>query len=197
MKLIGKIILGLLVLLVIIAAGMRMYAKRQRDTEQAYHAGLRKTLVVSSSSFPPGGDLPINCTCKGKEVSPALSWESTTTDAEAYAVLVTDPDVPSPDFPLYNLSHWVLYNLPASARSLPEGVTTEQLRMLGGKIGKNGTGNLAYIGPCPPIGRHAYIFRVYALDQPITLADAPDKRTVLDAMQGHILEYGELIGYFQ
>lgn len=141
--------------------------------------------------------MPINCTCKGKEASPALSWEGSTTDAEAYAVLMTDPDVPSPDFPLYNLSHWVLYNLPASVGSLPEGVTTEQLRMLGGKAGKNGTGSLAYIGPCPPIGRHAYIFRVYALDQPIALDDAPDKQTVMDAMQGHVLEYGEIIGYFQ
>ncbi len=197
MKLTGKISLGLLLLIAIVAVGMRINAKRQRDNEQTYHAGLKKTLTVSSSSFPPGGDMPINCTCKGKEASPALSWESSTTDAEAYAVLMTDPDVSSPNFPLYNLSHWVLYNLPASVRSLPEGVTTEQLRMLGGKTGRNGTGSLAYIGPCPPIGRHAYIFRVYALDQPITLADAPDKQTVMEAMQGHILEYGELIGYFQ
>jgi len=197
MKLTGKISLGLLLLIAIVAVGMRINAKRQRDNEQTYHAGFKKTLTVSSSSFPPGGDMPINCTCKGKEASPALSWESSTTDAEAYAVLMTDPDVSSPNFPLYNLSHWVLYNLPASVRSLPEGVTTEQLRMLGGKTGRNGTGSLAYIGPCPPIGRHAYIFRVYALDQPITLADAPDKQTVMEAMQGHILEYGELIGYFQ
>jgi len=197
MKLTGKISLGLLLLIAIVAVGMRINAKRQRDNEQTYHAGLKKTLTVSSSSFPPGGDMPINCTCKGKEASPALSWEGSTTDAEVYAVLMTDPDVPSPNFPLYNLSHWVLYNLPASVRSLPEGVTTEQLRMLGGKTGRNGTGSLAYIGPCPPIGRHAYIFRVYALDQPITLADAPDKQTVMEAMQGHILEYGELTGYFQ
>ncbi|MBC7568454.1 MAG: YbhB/YbcL family Raf kinase inhibitor-like protein [Spirosoma sp.] len=197
MKLTGKILLGLLLLIGVVAIGMRINAKRQHDHEQAYHAGLKKTLAVSSSSFPPEGDMPINCTCKGKEASPALSWEGSTTDAEAYAVLMTDPDVPSPDFPLYNLSHWVLYNLPASVGSLPEGVTTEQLRMLGGKAGKNGTGSLAYIGPCPPIGRHAYIFRVYALDQPIALDDAPDKQTVMDAMQGHILEYGEIIGYFQ
>lgn len=197
MKLTGKILIGLLLLMAVVVVGMHINAKRQRDNEQAYHAALKKTLTVSSRSFPPGGDMPIKCTCKGEEASPALSWESTTTDAEAYAVLATDPDVPSPVFPLYNLSHWVLYNLPATAQSLPEGVTTEQLRMLGGKIGKNGTGSLAYIGPCPPIGRHIYIFRVYALDQPIALADAPDKQTVLDAMQGHILEYGEITGYFQ
>ena len=133
MKLVGKIFLGLLVLVVVVAVGMRIHAKRQRDHEQAYHAELRKSLMVSSSSFPPGGDMPINCTCKGNEASPALGWEGTTTDAEAYAILVTDPDVPSPDFPLYNLSHWVLYNLPATVQSLPEGVTMEQLRMLGGK----------------------------------------------------------------
>ncbi len=197
MKLTGKILLGLLLLIAVVAIGMRINAKRQRDNEQAYHAGLKKTLTVSSSSFPPGGDMPIDCTCKGKEASPALSWEGSTTDEEAYAVLVVDPDVPSPNFPLYNLSHWVLYNLPASVKSLPKGVTTEQLRMLGGKVGKNGTGSLAYIGPCPPVGRHAYIFRVYALDQPIALTDAPDRQTVMEAMQGHILEYGEIVGYFQ
>jgi len=197
MKLIGKILLGLLVLLIFVAIGMRINAKRQRDSEQTYHTGLKKTLTVLSSSFPPGGDMPINCSCKGKEVSPALSWEGHTANAEAYAVLMTDPDVPAPNFPIYNLSHWVLYNLPASVQSLPEGVTPEQMRMLGGKTGKNGTGSLAYIGPCPPIGRHVYILRVYALDQPITLADAADKQAVLAAMKGHILEFGELTGYFQ
>lgn len=197
MHLVTRILLGLLLIVGLLAVGMRFYAKQQRDAEEQYHASLRKTLMVTSGSFPPGGDMPTNCTCKGREASPALSWEGGSLGTESYVVLMTDYDVPTPAFSVYNLSHWVLYNLPGSVRSLPEGVTNEQIRMLGGKVGKNGMGNLAYIGPCPPVGRHAYVFRVYALDQPIAFDEAPDKQAVLDAMQGHVLNYGELTGYFQ
>lgn len=197
MGLLLKILLGLILFFAVVATGMYVYSKQQRTEEATYHSTLKKTLTVTSSSFPPGGDMPTDCTCKGREESPALSWEGASDHTEAYVVLTTDYDVPAPSFPLYNLSHWVLYNLPSSVRSLPEGVTTEQMRMLGGKFGKNGTGNLAYVGPCPPLGRHAYIFRVYALDQPLTFAEAPDKQAILDSMQGHVLNYGELTGYFQ
>lgn len=197
MRLISQILLGLFVVLVSVAITMHWLARRGRENELAQLSTLRKTLTLSSSSFPPNGDLPVSCSCKGKELSPALLWENPDSGVQSYVVLVTDYDVPTPDYPLYNLSHWVVYNLPPSVRSLPEGVMPEQLRMLGGRVGKNGTGGMKFIGPCPPIGRHAYVFRVYALDQVLSFTDLPGKQDVLEAMDGHVLGYGELTGYFQ
>lgn len=197
MRLLSRVLLGLVIGLVLVAAGMYASAKRGRDAELDYLSALKKTLVLSSRSFPPNGDMPVSCSCKGGEVSPALQWENSSPDVESYVVLATDYDVPTPAFRLYNLSHWVVYNLPATVLSLPEGVTAEQIRSLNGKVGKNGTGDVKYVGPCPPVGRHAYVFRVYALDQMLSLTDLPGKQDVLDVMKGHILGYGELTGYFQ
>jgi Raf kinase inhibitor-like YbhB/YbcL family protein len=197
MRLLFKILIGLLAAFVLLAAGMYIRAETGREAEQSSLSTLRKTVEVSSSSFPPNGDMPVSCSCKGKELSPALSWKNPDPAVESYVILTTDYDVPTPAFPLYNLSHWVVYNLPASVLSLPEGVTAEQLHMLGGKIGKNGTGDARYIGPCPPVGRHGYVFRVYALDQVLSFTKLPVQQEVLDAMKGHVLGYGELTGYFQ
>ncbi len=197
MRLFTRILAGLSIGLALLIIGMHLVAKSGRETEGIYLSSLRRNLTLSSKSFPPNGDMPVSCTCKGKEASPALTWENAGLAAESYVVLTTDYDVPTPAFPLYNLSHWVVYNLPASVRSLPEGVTAEQLRLLGGKIGKSGTGKTSYIGPCPPLGRHAYVLRVYALDKMLSFVDLPGKQAVLDAMKGHVLGYGELTGYFQ
>jgi Raf kinase inhibitor-like YbhB/YbcL family protein len=197
MRLLFKILIGLFAGLLLLAIGLHVAATSGRADEQAALSTLRKILTVSSSSFPPNGDMPVSCSCKGGDVSPALLWENPGPAVESYVVLATDYDVPIPAFSLYNLSHWVVYNLPASVRSLPEGVTAEQLRMLGGKVGKNGMGDARFIGPCPPLGRHGYVFRVYALDQMLPFTKLPGKQDVLDAMQGHILGYGELTGYFQ
>ena len=192
-----RILVGLVIGFVLVAVGLHVWAKGEREAEFADVSTLRKALILSSRSFPPNGDMPVSCSCKGNEVSPELLWENSTPNVKSYAVLLTDYDVPTPAFPLYNLSHWVIYNLPASVRSLPEGVTAEQMRMLAGKVGKNGTGDTAYIGPCPPVGRHAYVFRVYALDQMLSFTELPGKQAVLEAMKGHVLGYGELTGYFQ
>jgi Raf kinase inhibitor-like YbhB/YbcL family protein len=197
MRLLSRILIGLLIGGVLVAIGLHVSAKSGREAEQTYLSTLKKTLTLSSSSFPPSGDMPVNCSCRGREVSPALLWENADPGVEAYVVLATDYDVPTPSFPLFNLSHWVVYNVPASVRSLPEGVTPEQMRMLGGRIGKNGMGDAKYIGPCPPVGRHAYVFRVYALDQVLSFTDPPGKQDVLEAMKGHVMGYGELTGYFQ
>lgn len=197
MRLLGQILLGVGLLVVAVVVIMHFRARSERSHEEAVLAKRPKTLTLTSGSFPPGGDMPINCTCKGREVSPALRWENVPNRATSFVVLATDYDVPTPAFPVFNLTHWMVYNLPASVRSLPEAVTPEQMRMLGGKTGKNSTGSLKYIGPCPPIGRHAYVFRVFALDSTLSFRDLPDRSELMDAMNRHILSYGELTGYFQ
>ena len=197
MRLFIRILVGILICIGLLAAFMHNRSTNQRKDEESALATLKKTMTLASGSFPPNGDMPVNCSCKGKEVSPALTWEGGTPQTQSYVVLATDYDVPTPAFSVFNFPHWVLYNLPASVRSLPEGVSPEQMRMLGGKIGKNGTGDLTYVGPCPPVGRHSYVFRIYALDKMLTFPAAPDKQEILGAIQGHILSYGELTGYFQ
>ncbi|QJW88661.1 YbhB/YbcL family Raf kinase inhibitor-like protein [Spirosoma taeanense] len=197
MRLFLRILLGVVVIILLLGMVLHFRAKGQREGEEAQLSTLTKNITVSSRSFSAGGTMPVECTCKGREVSPGLTWEGNQAGTKAYVILTTDYDVPSPAFPVFNLIHWVIYNLPASVRSLPEAVSAEQVKLLGGKIGKNSAGDQKYIGPCPPFGRHAYVFRVYALDTPLSLADVPTKQDVLDAMQGHILGYGELKGYFQ
>lgn len=191
-------ILTFLVIGCLLAAGaFYILARNERTSEVYYLSALKKNLILSSSSFPPDGDMPVSCSCRGKQLTPALRWENPDSTVKSFVLITTDSDVPTPAFRLYNLSHWVVYNLPATLRSLPEGVTAEQLRMLGGKVGKNGTGRMGYIGPCPPLGRHAYVVRVYALDRMLSFTNLPGKQALLDGMKGHVLGYGELTGYFQ
>lgn len=192
-----RIVIGVSLVFGTLVIGLHVWAKNERGQEEKALGTRQKNVLLSSRSFPPNGDMPVDCSCNGRETSPALAWETSQSAVQSYAILATDYDVPSPSFSLLNLSHWVIYNLPASVRGLPEGVTTEQMRMLGGRTGKNSKGDLAFIGPCPPLGRHAYVFRIYALNQLLRFSDPPDKEMVLKAMKGHILGYGELTGYSQ
>ena len=197
MQLLRRISLGLGAALVLIAAVLYGYAKWQRNREAAHLSVLKRALIVTSGSFPPNGDLPVNCTCEGEDRSPALTWEGSPSATKSFVVVTTDYDAPAPALPLLTFTHWIVYNLPASVHSLPEGVTPEQMRLLGGKTGKNSGGELTYVGPCPPVGRHAYVFRVYALDNTLSFSGMPDRGELMDAMRGHILDYGELTGYYQ
>lgn len=197
MRTVWRIILGFVLLMVLVLVGMHFWAVSGQNKEEQKLVALNKYIQVSSRSFPPDGDMPVSCSCRGEERSPEISWDNVPITATSFVILTTDYDVPTPAFPIFNLSHWVVYNLPTGVRSLPDGVTPAQMTALGGKVGKNSLGNSAFIGPCPPLGRHAYVFRVYALDQMLTFPNVPDKQAVLDAMEGHILGYGELTGYFQ
>ena len=197
MHILVRVFIALLLVISVLAFTLHLWARHEREQEEQALSTLRKDVLLSSRSFPPNGDMPVDCSCNGRGISPALTWESSLTAVKSFVILATDYDVPSSAYPLLNLSHWVVYNLPASVRSLPEGVTAEQLQLLGGKVGKNSKRNTSYMGPCPPLGQHAYVFRVYALNQLLGFADLPDKAAILAAMQGHILGYGELTGYFQ
>ncbi|WP_020606367.1 YbhB/YbcL family Raf kinase inhibitor-like protein [Spirosoma spitsbergense] len=197
MRTVWRILLGFVLFVILVLVGMHFWAGSGRNQEEQKLVALNKYIHVSSRSFPPAGDMPISCSCKGEERSPEISWDNVPITATSFVILATDYDVPTPAFSIFNLSHWVVYNLPTAVRSLPDGVTPAQMNALGGKVGKNSLGNSTFIGPCPPLGRHAYVFRVYALDEMLSFPTVPDKQAVLNAMEGHILGYGELTGYFQ
>lgn len=197
LRMVWRILTGFLIVLILLLLVLHIRARGHRREEELSLAALPKTVTLSSNSFPPGGDLPMACSCKGPGNSPALSWNSTAPAVKSYALLATDYDAVLARFPILNFSHWVVYNLPATVRSLPEGVTPEQMLSLGGKLGDNGMNEQGFVPPCPPFDRHHYTFRIYALDTTLSFTRIPDRQNLLDAMQGHILGYGELTGYFQ
>jgi len=150
-------------------------------------------LELSSSAFQEGGEIPTKYTCEGQDVSPTLTWGKPPAGTQSLALIVDDPDAPVGVF-----THWVLFNLPADSRGLPEAMPTQAQLPDGSLQGKNDFGKIGYGGPCPPPGRpHRYQFTLYALDQTLDLKAGASKKQVLDAMQGHILAQGRLTGTYQ
>jgi Raf kinase inhibitor-like YbhB/YbcL family protein len=151
-----------------------------------------KTMKLTTSSFQDSR-IPAKFTCNGAGISPQLAWSAPPAGTVSFALIVTDPDAPGQTF-----VHWVLYDLPADTRSLPEGVSGLGQLADGSRQGRNDFGDLGYGGPCPPPGpAHHYIFTLYALDAKLNLPVGATRAQVEAAMQGHILARGELIGLFQ
>jgi Raf kinase inhibitor-like YbhB/YbcL family protein len=154
-------------------------------------------LTIKSSAFAPNGAIPIKFTCEDDDVSPALEWSGVPPGAKSLALIVDDPDAPDPAAPKMVYVHWVLYDVPPTVRGLPEGVKSGQLPK-GAREGTNDWKRLGYGGPCPPIGRHRYFFKLYALDTTLDkLGPGATKADVEAAMRGHILEQAELVGTYQ
>lgn len=153
-------------------------------------------LTLKSAAFEAGGAIPAIHTCDGENLSPSLSWSEVPAGTKSLALIVDDPDAPDPAAPKRVFTHWVLYNIPADATGLAPGV---QSRLLppGTREGYNDWKRAGYGGPCPPIGRHRYFHRLYALDILFPDLGAVGKTELLQAMQGHILEQAELIGHYQ
>ena len=152
-------------------------------------------LRVSSPSFTAGGAIPAKYTCTGGDVSPPLEWSEVPAGTRSLVLVVDDPDAPDPAAPKRTWVHWVLFNLPADATSLAEGAGNTAAAAPA-RAGLNDWSKARYGGPCPPIGRHRYFFRLYALDVVLDGLDAPTRRAVDDAAAGHVLAAGELVGTF-
>ena len=151
-----------------------------------------QTLQVESSAFGMNGSIPAHFTCEGEDVAPPLAWSTPPEPAKSIAILVDDPDAPDPAAPQRTWTHWIVTGIPATVTSLRGGNALPE----GASLGTNDWGKRAWGGPCPPIGRHRYFFKVYALD--IAL-DAPgiSRLELLAAMKGHIVAQGELIGTYE
>lgn len=153
-------------------------------------------LSLHSPAFSHLGDIPTPYTCEGADISPPLSWSDVPEGTKSFALIVDDPDAPDPKAPQRTWVHWVLYNLPAATRELPGDVRREAL-LAGTKEGRNDWNRTGYGGPCPPIGRHRYFHKLYALDTVLSDLRAATKREFERAMEGHILAQTELIGTYQ
>ena len=151
-------------------------------------------MQITSSAFNPNGSIPKQYTCEDANVSPPLAWSGVPSSAKSLALIVDDPDAPDPAAPLRIWVHWVLYNLPVSASGLDEAVQNLPAGTLEGKNDWEVTG---YGGPCPPIGRHRYFHKLYALDVVLPDLHEPDKKTLEKAIQGHIVAETQVIGTYQ
>ena len=148
-------------------------------------------MKLESTAFEADGLIPSQYTCDGQDISPPLSWDEPPTGTQSFALICDDPDAP-----LRTFVHWVLYNLPAETRQLPENVPGDPKLSGGGVQGKNDFGKLGYGGPCPPRGTHRYFFKLYALDRQLGLESGASKAKVEAAMKGHILGSTEIIGRY-
>jgi hypothetical protein len=150
-------------------------------------------MELRTTSFTAGGFIPKRFTCEGENVSPVLAWTEPPPGTQSFALIEDDPDAPSGSF-----VHWVVYDLPAAYRKLPEALPANDEMPGGGRQGTNDFSRIGYSGPCPPPGKpHHYFIRLYALDAKLDLRPAATRKELDSAMQGHILAQGELMGRFQ
>ena len=149
-------------------------------------------LQITSSAFAEGQLIPKKYSCDGENVSPPLAWSGVPPEASTLALIADDPDAPAGTW-----THWIVFNLPASATGLPEAVAATNKLENGALQGTNSYRKVGYGGPCPPGGTHRYYFRLYALDAPLTLSNGATAKDVQAAMQGHILATAELMGRYK
>jgi Raf kinase inhibitor-like YbhB/YbcL family protein len=160
------------------------------------HAEETMALTLTSTAFRDGGEIPSRFTCQGDDISPPLAWRDIPTNTRSLALIVDDPDAPDPRAPRMTWVHWVLFNLPPDTSALPQGIPAEQLPART-KQGLNDWKHTGYGGPCPPVGRHRYFFKLYALDTVLELSGKTTKKALEAAMQGHVIEQAQLIGTYQ
>ena len=149
------------------------------------------TLVITSSAFSEGQAIPKRYTCDGPDVSPDLAWSGVPDGAASLALICDDPDAP-----MGTWVHWVLFNIPADADGLPAEIPADAALESGARHGTNDFRRLGYGGPCPPGGTHRYFFKLYALDTMLELDSGITKAQLLEAMEGHILAAGQLMGTY-
>ena len=154
------------------------------------------SLTITSTAFANNTEIPSSYTCEGKDVSPPLVWSGVPAGAKSLALIVDDPDAPDPAAPKMTWVHWVLYAIPPAATGLPEAVKPSALPA-GTLEGVNDWKRAGYGGPCPPIGRHRYFHKLYALATVLPDLGRPDKAALEKAMQGHILAQAVLLGTYQ
>ncbi len=162
------------------------------------HAAERNTTMeLNSSAFAQNADIPGLYTCEGRDQSPPLAWSGVPAGTQSLALIVDDPDAPDPAAPKVTWVHWVLYNIPPDTTGFAAGKSRTSDLPPSTRVGLNDWKREGYGGPCPPIGRHRYVHKLYALDTVLPVLRPATKDALEKAMQGHILAKGELVGYYK
>lgn len=148
-------------------------------------------MKMTSTVFMEGGSIPRKYTCDAENVSPPLAFGEVPAAAQTLALIADDPDAPAGTW-----VHWVVFNLPAQAGGLPEGVAAGPSLAGGGQQGTTSFNKTGYGGPCPPSGTHRYYFKLYALDAKLNLGANARADDLQAAMQGHVLGQAQLMGRY-
>jgi Raf kinase inhibitor-like YbhB/YbcL family protein len=151
-------------------------------------------LTLTSPDFQANGEIPTQFTCEGEDTAPALSWSGAPSATKCFALIVDDPDAPDPKAPRMTWVHWVLYDIPATAKGIARGGKDLPA---GTREGTNDWKRTGWGGPCPPIGRHRYFFKLYALDTVLADLGKPNKADLEKAIKGHVLEQTSLVGTYE
>ena len=154
-----------------------------------------QTMNIVSPVFNHQGMIPAKYTCEGADASPPLKWSGIPANTKSLVLIVDDPDAPDPAAPRMTWVHWVLYDIPPELTELAEGATINL--PTGIREGTNDFRQTHYGGPCPPVGKHRYFFKLYALDKTLGSLPGATKASVENAMQGHVLAQAELVGLYQ
>jgi len=163
-----------------------------KEAGGATKGGDKLTLKLTSAAFEEGGMIPAKYTCDGDNVSPPLAWSGVPENARTLALVADDPDAPRGTW-----VHWVVYQIPATEKGLPENVPARETLDGGARQGRNDFKNTGYGGPCPPSGTHRYFFRLYALDAEPNPPSGVSKEQLLKAIEGHVVAEGQLMGRYQ
>jgi len=147
---------------------------------------------ITSSAFEEGGLIPPKYTCDGDDISPPLQWDAGPEATKSIALISDDPDAP-----MGTWVHWVLFNLPPDTTHLHENIPPEEILPNGARQGISDFGRIGYGGPCPPSGTHRYFFKIYTLDTELDLVAGAAKSDLINAMEGHILAEGQLMGKYK
>ncbi|MGA8222298.1 MAG: YbhB/YbcL family Raf kinase inhibitor-like protein [Candidatus Acidiferrales bacterium] len=157
-----------------------------------YAGGADMSLELKSADFAAGGNIPKQFTCDGADMSPALEWNAPPAGTQSFALIADDPDAP-----VGTWVHWVIFDMPANLRGLPQNLSKIEQLKDGTRQGRNDFRKIGYGGPCPPTGQaHRYFFKLYALDAKLNLKPGTTKKEVEQAMHGHILAQGEYMGRY-
>lgn len=173
-------------LLLLLCIGLWLGGCKATPPAETQEGESEMAIQMVSAAFTEGSGIPKKHTCDGEDISPQLGWSGVPQGTKSLALIMDDPDAPGRVF-----VHWVLFDIPASLTELPEGTTGS------GIAGTNNFRRTGYNGPCPPAGsNHRYFFKLYALDQELKLAAGASKADLEEAMQGHILASGQLMGKY-
>jgi Raf kinase inhibitor-like YbhB/YbcL family protein len=189
------------ILLVLVVVGCDRNASSTGETSAATATDTGSgskdmTIKVTSPAFQADESIPSKYTCEGQDISPPLAWSGAPAATKSFALIVDDPDAPDPAKPQRVYVHWVVYDIPASATRLPENAAKSGMPS-GAMQGTNDWGKQTYGGPCPPIGRHRYFFKLYALDAQLKGLKNPTKAQLEKAMRGHALDNTQLMGTYE
>ena len=154
-----------------------------------------RAIEISSPAFPPDGAIPARFTCQGADISPALQFTGVPKGTKSLVLVVLDPDAPDPAAPGVPFTHWLLYEIPPGTRGLSESADSQLPQ--GTRAGMNDWNRTRWGGPCPPTGRHRYVFRLYALDAALGDLHEPGRAALEAALEGHVLARAEMTGTFE